>query len=519
MSLSKYFHTLKYLKKRQIFFQLIQPFKNLFNKYYSFNKYSQLSIHFINPRFIPKVRQAKTNRVNEFVYLNLTKKFDQEVQWNFEKFGKLWNYQLQYMEFLIDERLEVFERTELLIQISTNIKNKELKLEPFPVSLRLIYSILFVCKHRIQEKRINDSLKMQIHFLETNLEYHIDANHLLINAIALRLSSLVLKDKKLDEKSRSLLHSLLKEQILIDGAHFERSPMYHKLILELLCCLLHCFEKFEMEFTDLESVVQKMSIWLYTMTDGNKQTPLLQDSAGDYLFGAKELFEIANISDFELTNFQLKDSCYRLLRNKNLFLLFNGGNASPTYQPGHYHADALSFVLYVNQVPIIVDTGTSTYETLPERLNEKSTYSHNTVTLNNMNQAQVWSRFRVAKRASVSIAFSDNDSVHGNVLFEDRETRHERKIEASDELLIINDYIHALSKFNPKAYFHCDYKAKVALDNSTMNCFINNCKVCFEKFVNVEIEDYKQAIDFNKTENAKRIVVEFNRELITRIYV
>ena len=57
---------------------------------------------------------------------------------------------------------------------------------------------------------------------------------------------------------------------------------------------------------------------------------------------------------------QLSASGYRKFTNDSYELFIDVGEVGPTYQPGHAHADSLSFLLKTDK-PFIVDTGLSTY--------------------------------------------------------------------------------------------------------------------------------------------------------------
>ena len=59
------------------------------------------------------------------------------------------------------------------------------------------------------------------------------ANHLLENAFALFMGGMVTVSDILDA-GRSLLKTQLQEQVLEDGMHYERSPMYQMIVLERL---------------------------------------------------------------------------------------------------------------------------------------------------------------------------------------------------------------------------------------------------------------------------------------------
>ena len=70
----------------------------------------------------------------------------------------------------------------------------------------------------------------------------------------------------------------------------------------------------------------------------------------------------------------------------------------------------MNFELFYKGRPIIVDTGVSTYEKNDRRLLERSTSSHNCVGLGS-NSSDVWSGFRVGKRAKVKIGLDDHQKL------------------------------------------------------------------------------------------------------------
>src|SRR5262249_47450203 len=81
------------------------------------------------------------------------------------------------------------------------------------------------------------SLADQVRCLRVRLEYHLFGNHLLANAKALVFAALFFdgaEPKKWLDTGLGILQTELPEQILADGGHFERSPMYHAPILEAL---------------------------------------------------------------------------------------------------------------------------------------------------------------------------------------------------------------------------------------------------------------------------------------------
>ena len=95
--------------------------------------------------------------------------------------------------------------------------------------------------------------------------------------------------------------------------------------------------------------------------------------------------------------------------NKGEFeVLFDACPVLPAYQPGHTHADTLQVLLRYKDKDILVDTGISTYEKNSRRQEERSTVSHNTVSVDDKNSSDTWGGFRVGKRAEVQI-LNEND--------------------------------------------------------------------------------------------------------------
>ena len=73
----------------------------------------------------------------------------------------------------------------------------------------------------------------------------------------------------------------------------------------------------------------------------------------------------------------------------------------PDYIPGHGHADTFSFEFSLKGQRVFVNSGISEYGLSSERLRQRKTAAHNTVTVNDLDSSVVWSGFRVAQRARI----------------------------------------------------------------------------------------------------------------------
>mgnify|MGYP000647957824 CR=1 FL=1 len=67
--------------------------------------------------------------------------------------------------------------------------------------------------------------------LTDSLEYHLMGNHLLENAFSLLFRAYYFRNNQLFDTAKKILKTELSEQFLDDGGHFERSPMYHQIML------------------------------------------------------------------------------------------------------------------------------------------------------------------------------------------------------------------------------------------------------------------------------------------------
>ena len=104
--------------------------------------------------------------------------------------------------------------------------------EPYPLSLRIVnWTKWFLNGNRPGHREL-DSLCLQAAHLFRNLEYHLLGNHLFANAKALVFAGTFLVEPEWLNTGMAILQREIREQVLSDGGHFERSPMYHSLFLE-----------------------------------------------------------------------------------------------------------------------------------------------------------------------------------------------------------------------------------------------------------------------------------------------
>ncbi|MEJ7691777.1 alginate lyase family protein [Daejeonella sp.] len=445
---------------------------------------------------------------NHFKLLNQTHSFAEKIDWNFNGYGKLWNYNLQYLNYLNQKNLSEEIRVSWIRDLYDSLNSGHVKLEPYPVSLRIMSLIRFLSNDEVRIGRYDDiveNLYSELTFLNDNYEHHILGNHLIENAFAMLMGGYFFNNQEWKVKAHNTLIVQLKEQILEDGAHFELSPMYHQIILFRVLETLSYLPKGETLFSILKTKAGLMLGWLGEMTFPNGDIPHFNDSADGIALTTAELFSIADSLNVNSTIVALQDSGYRKLENDSCVLIADIKGISPAYQPGHNHADHLSFILFVHGKPFIVDPGTSTYEVSSRRQWERSTKAHNTVTVNSKDQSEVWGGFRVGRRAGVKVLVQDRDMI--SACAEYSGIKHNRVFSINSDSISIFDSVNSGDRTVSRFFLHPSVRILSSSDSKI--AFDNNLSVRFENVNGFQIKDYEYALGFNRLLKAKVIEVYF----------
>jgi len=206
---------------------------------------------------------------DRFVFLNEEGGLAGPESWNDPSREKLWLYNLHYFDDLIPD--DVSERVDWhrrLIQrwVVENPVGSGNGWEPYPLSLRMVNWIKWALQGNEMEPAWLDSLATQTRFLRKRLEYHLLGNHLLANARALVFAGLFFAGEEAEAwlaKGLEIYTRQLPEQVLDDGGHFERSPMYHAIVLEDLLDLVNILSSFRRKPESIfNSGVEQNGSWI-----------------------------------------------------------------------------------------------------------------------------------------------------------------------------------------------------------------------------------------------------------------
>jgi hypothetical protein len=499
------FHTVKYLRIKQIFYRFYYALRSRFSY---FKKGG--AVEYTSPPLSWGLDLSTSNSYNNkvFTFLNLEYRFDR-IDWNFADFGKLWTYNLNYFDFLNQENISKEVGLGLIEDYIENQNKLKDGIEPYPTSLRLVNWIKFLTKHQIQDVKIDAILYTHVKLLNSNLEYHLLGNHLLENAFGLLFGSYYFRDERIYKRAKNLLETELNEQILKDGAHFELSPMYHQIVLTKVLDCIHLVQRNEWRKDGLKSFLEskacEMLSWLDRVTFSNGEVPKVNDAAYSIALSSEQIFNYAKNLKLKTQNLKLSDSGYRKWVLNEMELFMDVGNIGPDYIPGHAHADTFNFELYVKGRPIIVDTGISTYEKNSRRQFERSTEAHNTIRIDGMDSSEVWGGFRVARRAKVIyLKESENtiEATHNG--YKKIGSYHTRSFSKSKKLFVIKDRIESNKAHQIESFIHFHPDCKVSVKGASIELG-TDFKIDIVNSKKIVLEEYDYSLGFNKTKKAKKI--------------
>lgn len=401
----------------------------------------------------------------EFCFLNRQETLVFPDGWNRQDLPILWLYNLHYFDGLTAPDTASGLKSQLVDRwIADNPAATGVGWQPYPLSLRIVNWVKWFLADGEPTKERLLSLQQQADFLFKTVEYHLLGNHLLENAKALAFAGCYFDGPQAEKwlgKALSILAHELDEQILDDGGHFELSPMYHSIMLELVLDLITLArsEKSPTTFRGLLPLLtdkaEKMATWLAAMLHPDGDISFFNDgSIGIAKAPSVLLAETARLTGWSHSNLQkskhLKNSGYMRAENEAAVLFMDVAEVGPSYLPGHAHADTLSVELSLFGQRVITNVGTSEYGTGARRNLERSTPAHSTLSIGERDSSEMWAGFRVGRRARLVHAAMEQGSsethlsgIHDGYRFLQSRPRHARAAILGENSLRIADTVSA----------------------------------------------------------------------------
>lgn len=429
--LGLYLHTARHLSARQIAFQCLKRVRRPSRAWLQ------------EPRSVfraPRVRAAFLSRwwgttawdpeSPVYTFLNRTASIQRPgsptLDWEYSAHGGLWLDNLHYLRVWdsINPPLSGPLSTALTnvwstwcAHVAQTPGSKALN-PPFNASERAFVLGKFLLRHPQEVDTplghaLAQGVMRDLNHVAQTLEFHLDGNHLLKNLMSLAWGACLFQGPDAQRWQRIVdrtLEPALASQVLPDGMHYERSPMYHNVALLDLLDVLNVAP--EGSWRDrLTSVARRMTAASRVVTHPDGDIALFNDAALDAGPRSADLIAYAEslLGPVSRPDALPEAGFYLLNMGPHIYAIADLGPLGPDEQMGHAHSDLFSFELSAFGQRVFVNGGTSTYYDAPFRQHERSEHAHNTVAFALHRQCEHWSNFRVARRARpTEVTFASN---------------------------------------------------------------------------------------------------------------
>lgn len=288
------------------------------------------------------------------------------------------------------------------------------------------------------EQVVLRSMHVQVRYLMRHLEYELSDNHLLFNLGAILFVLWSIPGLRFASKEEEQIRQEFEEEVLLqfrgDGFNVEQSTHYHvlctRLVLELIYLARRAARTLDRRVVEL---AEKMTESVSELLSPEGTLPLFSDAftsffakdinddiavvlalgailwkrsdfkanyrpglAVAWVLGSDGLLELDQVvaCTSKVVDYIMLQSGYVFSRSgRTEFDTMLGIDAGPfgfPLDPGHAHADQLSFVMYALGHAMCVDPGTFDYHMSTRSIYYKQTGAHNTLSLEGKDQSQVW---------------------------------------------------------------------------------------------------------------------------------
>jgi hypothetical protein len=301
---------------------------------------------------------------------------------------------------------------------------------PYPLSTRVgNWVAALSLMPELADSTVTRSLRRQLRYLRRNIEDDVLGNHVIRNARALVLAGTALNDGPALRHGLELLRREVPEQVLPDGGHYERSPVYHLLVLRDLLEI-----RAAVEAPWLDEPLERMQAFAAAATrpDG---------SALPFNDAPVELAPSLSLPAVPKGLSVFPDTGLVTVLDGDLWLAVDCGAPAPVYLPPHAHADTLSFELWHRGEPVVVDPGSYTYDAGADRNWFRGTRAHSTVALDGRDQFELWGAFRAGPFPKVELLRADPGGIEAAVSWAGGAKHLRRLTWTSEEVRVEDDVI------------------------------------------------------------------------------
>ena len=394
------------------------------------------------------------------------KDFDPKDYWEISR-GIQWLPAYNYAKTIGEEK-KVIKKLEEWIKKTPYLKGLDWAV-PLDVVIRAINFLILY--HFSKEEYLKTELWKHYTYLKKMLwisKNSIRNNHYLGELTAITLLGDFFQQKE-SQKNKKLLEKEFERQFYHDGVNEEQSIRYHKFALEFMI-VAKVFLK--INTPRLENAIDFLR---YTEKPNQTWPSIGDDDLGCVLKNTKDLYDY----DYCLSFQQNMETPLRQTKEFPEGGFFIHKNDEPKSQiiikygphKWHAHADLFHIELTINNIPVLIDSGTYRYNNVPEeRRYFRSTKAHNTLEYDGKDQTEQWTTFRWKKAAKVvnKKITEKNDKI----IFSAEHTgykkcgiTHKRTIEFNKELTEIKviDKVIGENNKETKIYWHLNPQLKSPL--------------------------------------------------------
>ena len=401
---------------------------------------------------------------DEVGLLHHVERIDWSRSWHEALATPLWRYNLHYMEYLLPlvhawaqtGEARYVEKAKQLVSCWIDANPRAgggVGWDPYPTAMRTAVWLALRAEAREAleadegfARKMDASMAEQAGHLSRHMERDLLANHYLEDLKACVLLAVHFGDEGMLAAALPLLEGQVAEQVLPDGMHFERSPMYHKIVLEDLLRVAAALGAMPSGVPGwLSDAVRRMCDCLYSLERHANRTPLFNDAGDNVAKSRDALLACAERLLGVRPRFcdALPEAGYYLLEGEcaghGVKVVFDAGAPGPEHALGHAHCDALSIEAFVDGEPWVVNGGTYAYQ---DELRGwfRSTEAHSTVQVAGAEQHECWGEHRVARRGRAWLVGRGEGWLEGEVR-DCRGNRVRRRIELTGEGLSVRDRV------------------------------------------------------------------------------
>lgn len=407
---------------------------------------------------------------------------------------------------------------------------------------------------------------MTDYIVKHRAKYSSANNHLIVEMYAVGMSGIFFDYKPWEKLAFNILTEELPRQNYADGVNKEMSLHYQSFVMEAYGLLMLEMKHNHIKIPQIwEEYLLNMSEFMCdccgeygeTVVFGDNDEGKILDLSGEHfdhyryvldLMGnvlPKRYSKMENIhenlcwilsDDFQNSVLQkncyyspevkcYKEGGYTLWRSKNNKVLIGIDHADLGFGSlaAHGHADALSFQMFIEGVPVFVDPGTYNYHVPKKTRDEfRATKNHNTVCVNDQNQAEILGPFLWGKRYKINNVEFDNECEKKCIMTAELQNSsyvHRRKfVYNKANQLIIEDVVQGGQDIHLALI--CNFKAKIEVNQNVVMVRIGDkvVKINFDEASKIKEENVEYSDGYCTKKTSKRIYVEFKtNKMITNI--